>query len=64
MDAGTIVMIVVLAIFPVVMLMSMAGLAGILGWVIKTDADDRAEGSELLALSDANPWAGPATEEA
>ncbi len=57
-------MIVVLAIFPVIMLMSMAGLAGVLGWAMKTEADDHAEGSELLTLSEANPWAGPPADAA
>ena len=65
MDAGTIIFIVVLVIvMPVGILMSMAGLAGVIGSLIGRNSaldnvtDDGAP-NEYLQLSDANPYAGP-----
>lgn len=61
--AGAIVIVVVLVVvFPVGMLMSMALLAGGLGSLVGRDRDldnvtDDGEPNEYLALSDANPWA-------
>ncbi len=50
--AGTVVIIVLLVlVFPVLFLMSMAALAALLGALIKGDVDAAHEGSELLALS-------------
>ncbi|NNE72871.1 MAG: hypothetical protein HKN26_04340 [Acidimicrobiales bacterium] len=56
MDLGGIIMIVVLLLFPILMLMSMAGLAGALSFFLKTSNDADHADSELLALSEANPW--------
>ncbi len=61
--AGAIVIVVLLvAVFPVGMLMSMSLLAGGLGSFVGRDRDldnvtDDGEPNEYLALSDANPWA-------
>ncbi len=50
--AGTVVIIVLLVlVFPVLFLMSMAALAALLGSLLKRDVDAAHEGSELLALS-------------
>lgn len=55
--AGAIVMIVVLVIvLPVVTLMSGAVGAGLLGWLVNRETDASHEGSELLAISRANPY--------
>ncbi len=50
---GTVVIIIVLAIFPVLMLMTMAGLAAGLGQFLKLTVDAEHEDSELLAVSEA-----------
>ncbi len=61
--AGAIVIVVILVVvFPVVMLMSMAVLAGGLGSLIGRDrdldnVDDEGEPNEYLQLANANPWA-------
>ena len=71
MDAGAIVIIVVLVVaIPVGFLMSMGALAGAIGWLVGRDRDldnvtDDGEPNEYLVLSDANPWAeAPAADEA
>ncbi|MGE0877096.1 MAG: hypothetical protein AB7L13_02835 [Acidimicrobiia bacterium] len=46
--AGAIVIVVVLAIFPILVGMSTVALAGIIGALLKKDGDARNEGSELL----------------
>jgi hypothetical protein len=62
MDLGTIVFVVVLLVLmPVGVLMSMAGLAGVLGGLIGRDRDlanrdDEGQPNEHLVLSDANPY--------
>ena len=49
---GAIVLAVVLVIWiPVGVIMSGAVGAGLLGWALKSDADDRYEGSELIDLN-------------
>jgi hypothetical protein len=49
---GAIVLAVVLVIvIPVGVLMSGAVAAGLLGWALKSDADVRYEGSELIDLN-------------
>ena len=55
--AGGIVIAVVLLLIPVVVAMSGAVLAAILGVALKRDRDAAFEGTEYLALSDANPYA-------
>ena len=61
--AGAIVIVVILVVvFPVVMLMSMALLAGGLGALIGRDrdldnVDDDGEPNEYLELANADPWA-------
>jgi len=62
MDTGAIITLVALIIvMPVGILMSMVGLAGVLGWSIGRDRDldnltDDGEPNEYLALADSNPW--------
>ena len=64
MDVGTIIFIVVLVIvMPVGVLMSMAGLAGVLGSLIGRNSDldnltEDGEPNEYLQLSDKNPYEG------
>ena len=49
---GAIVLAVVLVIgIPVGVIMSGAVGAGLFGWALKSDADDRYEGSELIDLN-------------
>jgi len=48
--AGGIVIAVILLVLPVVIIMSMAALAGILGLLVKTDVDAGFEDSEYLEL--------------
>lgn len=49
---GAIVLAVILVVvFPVVVALSGAGAAGVLGFFLKGDADARHEGSELLDLN-------------
>ena len=62
MDVGTIIFIVVLVIvMPVGVLMSMAGLAGVIGGLIGRNSDldntgEDGEPNEYLALSEQNPY--------
>jgi hypothetical protein len=58
--AGTVTIIVLLVVFPVLVLMSGAIGAALIGWLLKTDRDDAYEGTEYLAL--ANGPAAPAEE--
>ena len=64
MDVGAIIFVVVLVIvMPVGILLSMAGLAAVLGGLVGRDRDldnvtDDGEPNEYLRLSDANPYAG------
>lgn len=43
--------IILIAVFPVVVVMSCCGVAFALGTLLTTDADNRNEGSELIELS-------------
>ncbi|MBM3827584.1 MAG: hypothetical protein FJW09_02970 [Actinobacteria bacterium] len=49
--AGAIVLIIALIGFPVVVGLSMAGLAALLGHLLWKDGEARHEGSELLELN-------------
>ena len=49
--AGAVAIVVVLLLIPVGFLVTMTGVAGVLGWLLKHDADARHEGSELLELN-------------
>jgi hypothetical protein len=46
-----IIVLVLLVVIPVGFLVTMAGVAGILGWVTKTEVDGQHEGTEELELS-------------
>jgi hypothetical protein len=48
---GAVIIVAILAIFPVLFLMSMAPLAAILGTVLKDDGEVRNAGSELVELN-------------
>lgn len=49
---GAVILVVVLLVaFPVGFLMSMGGIAALLGAVLKQDGDARHEGSELVDLN-------------
>jgi hypothetical protein len=50
MVAGAVIMIIILLILPVIIIMSMAGIAGALGWVLKDDVDSEFVDSEFLEL--------------
>ena len=54
--------VVLVVVMPVGILMSGALGAFALGNLRKRDADARYEGSELLEVSEANPYAGPAED--
>ena len=54
--AGLVIMVVVLVVvLPVVILMSTAPLAAILGWLVNRGVDEAYEGHELLELSQTDP---------
>jgi hypothetical protein len=48
---GAVAIVIVLLLIPVGVVMSGAVLSAILGWSLKTDAEDRNEGSELIELN-------------
>ncbi len=57
---GAVLMILLLVVvMPVGILVSGAVAASLLGGLLKKDVDASHEGSELLGLSEANPYAGP-----
>ncbi|MEQ8843056.1 MAG: hypothetical protein RIB98_18930 [Acidimicrobiales bacterium] len=64
MDVGAIIMVVVLVIvMPVGILLSMMGLAGVVGGLVGRNSDldnvtDDGEPNEYLRLSDSNPYRG------
>jgi hypothetical protein len=54
---GAVVMIILLVVvMPVGILLSGAVVAAVLGGMLKRDVDDTHRGSELLDLSESNPW--------
>ncbi|MDP6493564.1 MAG: hypothetical protein QF796_02975 [Acidimicrobiales bacterium] len=60
---GAVIMIVLLVVvIPVGILMGGAIGAFSLGRLLKREVDQRHEGSELLEVSEANPYAGPADD--
>jgi len=55
---GAVLMILLLVVvMPVGILMSGAFAAALLGGILKKDVDAAHDGSELLALSETDPWA-------
>ena len=48
---GAIILVVAFLLFVPIFLMSMGGLAALLGFFLKDDAEQRHEGSELLELN-------------
>ena len=68
MDVGTIIFILVLVIvMPVGILMSMAGLAGVIGSLIGRNSEldnvtEDGDPNEYLQLSDASPYDGPESD--
>ena len=58
---GAVLMVLLLVVvIPVGILMSGALAAALLGGILKKDADTTHDGSELLALSETDPWADAA----
>jgi len=58
---GAVLMVILLVIvMPVGILVGGAGVASLLGGLLKSDVDSSHEGSELLEVSEANPYNGPA----
>ena len=56
---GALLMILLLVVvIPVGIILSGAAVAALLGGLLKRDVDDAYQGSELLDLSESNPWAG------
>ena len=49
--------ILLVVVMPVGILLSGAVVAAVLGGILKRDVDDTHQGSELLDLSESNPWA-------
>ena len=47
---GAVIIVVVLLVLPVVIIMTGALGAGIIGWFVKNDVDDEFEGTEFLEL--------------
>ena len=61
---GAVLMILLLVVvMPVGILLSGAVVAALLGGLLKRDVDDTYKGSELLDLSESNPWAGNGSDE-
>ena len=57
---GAVLMVILLVIvMPVGIIISGALAASLLGRLLKSDVDASHEGSELLKVSEANPYAGP-----
>ena len=50
--------ILLVVVMPVGILLSGAVAAALFGGLLKRDVDDTYQGSELLDLSESNPWAG------
>ncbi|HEY7939794.1 MAG TPA: hypothetical protein VID05_08170 [Acidimicrobiales bacterium] len=51
MIGALIIVVVLVAVIPVLVVMSCAGIAAGLGWLVKSDVDAGNEGSELLDLN-------------
>jgi flagellar basal body-associated protein FliL len=56
MVGGIIIAVVLIVVFPVMVMMSMALLAALLGATTKNSVDNQHEASELLEMSEANPY--------
>jgi len=48
---GAIILVVALLVFPAVVLMSGGVASALLGWALKSDAEERHAGSELIDLN-------------
>ena len=60
---GTVVIIIVLVVFPVLVLMSAAPLSALIGWAFTSDREDAFEGTEYLALGGHSPKADDEDDE-
>ena len=56
MAGGIIIAVLLVVVFPVMIMMSMAAIAALLGATTKNSVDKQHEGSELLEMSEANPY--------
>ena len=48
---GAVLIVIVLLVLPVIIIMGTTLIAWALGWSLKTDAEQRYEGSELIGLN-------------
>ena len=48
---GAIAIVIALLVFPVIAIMGSVTIAGLLGWALNKDAEDRHEGSELIDVN-------------
>ncbi len=53
------ILVALLLFFPINIMMSGAGLSALIGGIMKWSVDGDHEGSEDLAISQANPYNGP-----
>lgn len=51
MTGAIIVAVLIVIVMPVALMMSGTVVAGLLGWSLKDDAEDRYDGSELIDLN-------------
>ena len=58
MFGGILIVVFLLIVFPVTIMMTGAALAALLGQTTKAAVDSTHEGSELLEISEANPYSG------
>jgi hypothetical protein len=56
MVGGIVIAVLLIVVFPVMIMMSMAVIASLLGATTKNSVDNQHEGSELLEMSEANPY--------
>lgn len=56
MVGGIVLVVVLVLVFPVVTIMSMTAVAAVLGATTKNSVDAEHNGSELLEISEANPY--------
>ena len=54
---GTVAIIIILLLFPVVVILSGTLLAGLIGWALHKDREDAYEGTEYVALGGYGPKA-------
>mgnify|MGYP000234543252 CR=1 FL=1 len=48
---GAVLIVIALLVFPVIAIMGSVTIAGLLGWALNRDAEERHEGSELIDVN-------------